>query len=547
MTEAKIKVVEQTVDNVIKFFQNTIKVKSVQNSITVTNIPDLGSFPEMVFDDTDLAIVASSAAYGEGNPIIAAAGPRFVLKPSYRPYIGVMFFNPRFVPEKPSNISDFDNKFFYIIVHELSHALGFLQAMYPYFHPYEDEDNYYSTLTCSLRKFGKKFTFLVTPYSHLYAKKRFGVDKFYGDSGKSCPAGIELEDQGGDGTSMSHLEKRTYFTDLMVGSYSESNTPHIKFSDALMAVLMDTGNYKFNWVNAQPLVFGHQESLNSKPMEEFAMEPPQKVFPQGYFFTENNSVGFDYRSFEVHQIFLKDNENTCKHAGFELYCSDAKYKFYNPNKEPLIGIDYLADFQKIIDPEYYCENKKVILPGYLNDMPKSDYAEGHFENLCGTFKCNGYESFEFNVVDADNKEITQKCTKENINSSFIYPVKFISDKTNRVSKINYCPDPEQFCRTIKLSLMNFNKDPLDEKTKVLEGDPQTPPEWSLNYDDLEKEIKEKKIIGIVVVVSVIVIIALIIALISYCVFCRKLHVKNNQSVTTDNLNNPQAELKQELL
>ncbi|EAY01094.1 hypothetical protein TVAG_026830 [Trichomonas vaginalis G3] len=50
-----------------------------------------------------------------------------------------------------------------------------------------------------------------------------------------------------------------------------------------------------------------------------------------------------------------------------------------------------------------------------------------------------------------------------------------------------CPDPERFCRTMKLSSMNFNKDPLDPNTKVLEGEPQQKPEWSFDYSDLETE------------------------------------------------------------
>ncbi|EAY16082.1 GP63-like [Trichomonas vaginalis G3] len=206
LTDAQRNALKQTIDNVIKFLQNTIKVKSLRFPIKVSNLEDYGDFDEIVFNDADLGIVATSIALDSTNSIIAAAAPRVFIKPSYRPYIGVMYFNPRFVPEKPCDYTDFESKFFYTVLHELTHAIGFLSSAYWSFHPYEQEDKLYITSTCQLTKYNKKYNFLVTPYAHLYAKKRFGVDKFYGDKNKSCPAGIELEDQGGQTTAGSHLE-----------------------------------------------------------------------------------------------------------------------------------------------------------------------------------------------------------------------------------------------------------------------------------------------------------------------------------------------------
>ena len=60
-------------------------------------------------------------------------------------------------------------------------------------------------------------TFLTTPYAHIFAKNRYGVDKFIGDNGAECPAGIELENGGGDKTAFSHLEARTMLDDIMIG------------------------------------------------------------------------------------------------------------------------------------------------------------------------------------------------------------------------------------------------------------------------------------------------------------------------------------------
>ena len=303
---------------------------------------------------------------------------------------------------------------------------------------------------------------------------------------------------------------------------------------------MDTGNYKINWANTKPLVFGHPESINGKTIEGFAIDPPQKKFPEGYLQSSYNTVGFNYKSISNKLPIFNVSEDVCKYLEFEKYCNDKDNQFYNPNREKFVSADIISDYQKYNDQEYYCENNKAVLPGHLMDMPETEYTEGHFENLCGTYKCNGYESFEFHTVDADNKEVTYQCTKNNINESFSYPVKFISGKSHRVLKVNYCPDPERFCRTIKLDSMNFNKDPMDEKSKVLEGDPQTPPEWSLNYDDLNKEIsknkakKAGKIVGYVMIgVAVVVIICIVV----YFAYFRKKSEETHSTVVLDNLNN----------
>ena len=66
----------------------------------------------------------------------------------------------------------------------------------------------------------------------------------------------------------------------MIGEEVGSPVPFLRFTDATLAVLLDTGNYKVNWANAKPLVFGHPESINGKPISGFAIDPPQYSFPQ---------------------------------------------------------------------------------------------------------------------------------------------------------------------------------------------------------------------------------------------------------------------------
>ena len=138
--------------------------------------------------------------------------------------------------------------------------------MFESYHPYESIE-FYKNPVCKLTKYGKNYSFLVTPYAHIYAKKRFGVETFIGDNEQSCPSGIELEDEGSDASAGSHLETRTYYNENMIGGDILFHNPFLRFTDATIAVLMDTGNYKVNWANAVPLVYGHPESIDGKPID----------------------------------------------------------------------------------------------------------------------------------------------------------------------------------------------------------------------------------------------------------------------------------------
>ncbi|EAX96019.1 GP63-like [Trichomonas vaginalis G3] len=499
----------------------------------------------MKFPDTDFALVATSYVHEDGSSEIAAAGSRDFIDSTFRPILGMVRFNPAFVPSTPSNLTDYDNNFFSTVLHELTHALGFMYPLFEHYHPINSTTPYGNNALCSFTKYGRKFTFLVTPYCHLFAKKRFGVETFYGDNGAKCPSGIELEDQGSSSTAGSHLEKRVYNSEIMVGDDTLTKIPFFRYSDATLSILMDTGFYQINWANAQPLVFGHPESIDGKPIEGFAIDPPQKSFPEKYLFDLTNDVGFDYRSITAYynKLILEEYID-CSNPFFQLYCGEARYAFYNPVKSPVISSDILADYQLTIYPELYCWNNTANLPGRLTDVPQyTNAGDLKIDDICGTYKCNNYESFDFTIKDADGKTITKTCSKKNINEEFNHTLKAHYNNTEYIiTKTNYCPDPERFCRTMKLSYMNFNKDPFDPNTKVLEGYPQTPPEWTFDYSDLDKELKAEKkklaiALGVTCGISVIVVVSIVLC----CYFKKKKsqpYQQQSDQVEEDMVNNP---------
>ncbi|XP_063220729.1 leishmanolysin-like peptidase [Bacillus rossius redtenbacheri] len=64
--------------------------------------------------------------------------------------------------------------------------------------------------------------------------------------------GAELEDQGGDGTSLTHWEKRVFENEAMTGTHTQNPV----YSRITLALMEDTGWYRANYSMAQPLDWG---------------------------------------------------------------------------------------------------------------------------------------------------------------------------------------------------------------------------------------------------------------------------------------------------
>lgn len=64
--------------------------------------------------------------------------------------------------------------------------------------------------------------------------------------------GAELEDQGGDGTALTHWEKRIFENEAMTGTHTQNSV----FSRITFALMEDTGWYRANYDHATPLDWG---------------------------------------------------------------------------------------------------------------------------------------------------------------------------------------------------------------------------------------------------------------------------------------------------
>ena len=70
--------------------------------------------------------------------------------------------------------------------------------------------------------------------------------------------GAELEDQGGEGTALTHWEKRILENEAMTGTHTQSPV----FSRITLALLEDSGWYKPNYEMASDLTWGKHLGCN---------------------------------------------------------------------------------------------------------------------------------------------------------------------------------------------------------------------------------------------------------------------------------------------
>lgn len=89
----------------------------------------------------------------------------------------------------------------------------------------------------------KTVEMMVTPKVTAEIRKHFNCTKL---------EGAELEDQGGDGTALTHWEKRVMENEAMTGTHTQSPV----FSRITLALMEDSGWYKANYSMASPLKWG---------------------------------------------------------------------------------------------------------------------------------------------------------------------------------------------------------------------------------------------------------------------------------------------------
>ena len=161
--------------------------------------------------------------------------PLVLYKLTNRPIIGLLT-----VSRSPSFFSYTNVKeyFSFVFLHELTHVLGFLQGMFPYYPPEVGDILTYKVIR------GVNRTLISTPKVVDRAKKYFNCNTL---------EGLELEDQGGDGSTISHWEQR-----ILLGEYMGAviYQEEMAISEFTLALLEDSTWYKVNYYTGGLFRFG---------------------------------------------------------------------------------------------------------------------------------------------------------------------------------------------------------------------------------------------------------------------------------------------------
>ena len=346
--------------------------------------------------DYDMEIIIKIIRYsGSGDTVLAS---RDTYNEYSRTTRTTMIFNHAKLPSEPSIWETDSENYVGEMMRQFFRSLDIIHARY---HPknstkpYPDEKVY-----CSFTKYGRKYNFLIAPYSHLFAQKHYGVDVFEGDD-KSCPSGIEIQFDGVRGTNYNFIKGRLFNTDLSTQYYLQSGTnTKLRITDATMAIIQDTGNYICNWSMGKPLVWGNPESqIGGKPINDFAIGPPQLVFPEIYYYYPNNYmdnlnrdrpeyVGFDFKF--GGDTGASSAPTTCSYYEKD-YC-DAP-QFYNPlNKTSYFYLSSF-DFLPIKYPSIKCKDGEAMIPG---------------DSVCHQYICDKYDNFT--LITPDYGDINSQLT-----------------------------------------------------------------------------------------------------------------------------------------
>ncbi|EDX13514.1 GD18672 [Drosophila simulans] len=185
-----------------------------------------------------------------------------------RPIAGHANLCPESISTKPQELQTLIST----VKHEILHALGFSVSLYAFFRddegkprtprkldtgkPYLNEKlQIHQWSNETIRKVvrenwsvrgghvNKVVDMMVTPRVIAEVRAHFNCNKL---------EGAELEDQGGEGTALTHWEKRILENEAMTGTHTQSPV----FSRITLALMEDSGWYRANYSMATPLTWG---------------------------------------------------------------------------------------------------------------------------------------------------------------------------------------------------------------------------------------------------------------------------------------------------
>ena len=228
-----------SINSTLKIFSELIKVKrskyiAIPNPTNCSNeITDYDKKITIGVDNDIILIPIIDPSLGDN--IDAAASSCFLSGEDNRPIMGFVLLNQNYSYNK-KNAQDY---LIMLLLHEITHVLVFSESLFEYYQ-YSGEKTTIKTVNGINRKF------LITSTVRNLAAQHFNC---------SSITGVELENQGGEGSVGSHWEARVMLGDYMIST----DYPEIVISDISLALFKDSGWYDVNYYTGGLFRFGKGE------------------------------------------------------------------------------------------------------------------------------------------------------------------------------------------------------------------------------------------------------------------------------------------------
>ena len=258
MNFEKLKIYEEIFSNIVNYFNSLLLVQhdtiDIDEDIIKENcaIDEIEYGSEKWFYNYDLIIIPYIDPSFE-DEVLAAASPCLFLN-NYKPIGGVVRINPDL------DMNYYDSKDFLekLLLHELSHVLCF--------HPFYFEK---LNLMKNETRNGRNHSYITSPKVLEKARIHFNCKNI---------KGIQLEDQGGEGSIGAHWEARNMLGDYMIST----DYPEVVISDITLALFEDTGFYKVNYYTGGLFRFGKNQGCSF--LEEKCLKNSKTDFPNEFCF-----------------------------------------------------------------------------------------------------------------------------------------------------------------------------------------------------------------------------------------------------------------------
>ena len=191
---------------------------------------------------TDLLILPKFTLNENSNSDYIEGYPVYFSESDNRPIVGILNINSNI----SSNLKNIDHLIQTIILHEITHILGFLVSLFKYYPGGEAKTIKYE----KEKRTNVDKGFIITPKVVSFAKKYFNCDSI---------TGVELERRTTNIIADSHWEAR-----ILLGEYmnSELYTPEQAISEFTLALLEDSGWYEANYYTGGLMRFGKNQGCN---------------------------------------------------------------------------------------------------------------------------------------------------------------------------------------------------------------------------------------------------------------------------------------------